>query len=123
MFAAGMMRGGGDLSFEEMKTQQLKEELAAHGSSRSGLKAALQRRVHGLLVQAAIAARAIAARAAEAEENGERMDDDDDATDDDGDDASFWMKAEAAAAAAAATRLATRSALMYELFGSDSDEA
>lgn len=118
MFAAGMMRGGGDLSFEEMKTQQLKEELAAHGSSRSGLKAALQRRVHGLLVQAAIAA-----RAAEAEENGERMDDDDDATDDDGDDASFWMKAEAAAAAAAATRLATRSALMYELFGSDSDEA
>ena len=50
MFAAGMMRGGGDLSFEEMKTQQLKEELAAHGSSRSGLKAALQRRMHGLLV-------------------------------------------------------------------------
>ena len=36
---------------------QLKEELAARGSTRSGLKATLQRRLHGLLVQAAIAQR------------------------------------------------------------------
>ena len=41
-----------------MKLPQLKEELAARGSTRSGLKAALQRRLHGLLVQAAIAQRA-----------------------------------------------------------------
>ena len=40
---------------------QLREELAARGSSRSGLKASLQRRLHGLLVQAAIARRSEAA--------------------------------------------------------------
>jgi len=50
------MQAGGELSFEEMKLAQLKEELAARGSTRSGLKAALQRRLHGLLVEAAIGA-------------------------------------------------------------------
>ena len=44
----------------------------ARGSSRSGLKATLQRRLHGLLLEAAMAA-----RQAEAEENGEGMDVDD----------------------------------------------
>ena len=47
--------------FEAMKLPQLKEELAARGSSRSGLKANLQRRLHGLLVESAIARRAEAA--------------------------------------------------------------
>ena len=41
-------------------------------TSRSGLKATLQRRLHGLLLEAAMAA-----RQAEAEENGEGMDVDD----------------------------------------------
>ena len=36
---------------------QLKEELAAREAKRTGLKATLQRRLHGLLVQAAIEAR------------------------------------------------------------------
>ena len=49
-----------------MELSQLREELAARGSSRSGLKASLQRRLHGLLVQAAIARRSEAA----AEEDG-----------------------------------------------------
>ena len=40
-----------------MKLPQLKEELAAQGAPRVGLKAVLQRRLHGLLVQAAIEAR------------------------------------------------------------------
>ena len=41
-----------------MKLPQLKEELAARGgSTRSGLKATLQRRLHGLLIEAAIALR------------------------------------------------------------------
>ena len=43
------MMAGGELPFEEMKLAQLKEELAARGSTRSGLKAVLQRRLHGLL--------------------------------------------------------------------------
>ena len=51
---------GGGLPFEAMKLTQLKEELAARGANRSGLKPALQRRLHGLLVQAAIARRAAA---------------------------------------------------------------
>ena len=51
------MKAGGELDFEAMKLPQLKEELAARGSTRSGLKATLQRRLHGLLVQAAIAQR------------------------------------------------------------------
>ena len=55
-FEAKAMKAGGELSFEEMKLAQLKEELAARGSTRSGLKAALQRRLHGLLVEAAIGA-------------------------------------------------------------------
>ena len=50
------MMAGGELPFEEMKLAQLKEELAARGSTRSGLKAVLQRRLHGLLVEAAIGA-------------------------------------------------------------------
>ena len=60
------MQAGGELAFEFMKLPQLKEELAARDSKRSGLKAVLQRRLHGLLVEAEVAA-----RAAEAEENGE----------------------------------------------------
>ena len=50
------MMAGGEVPFEEMKLAQLKEELAARGSTRSGLKAVLQRRLHGLLVEAAIGA-------------------------------------------------------------------
>ena len=53
-FAADVMKAGGQLSFEQMKLPQLKEELAARDSTRSGLKPALQRRLHGLLVQEAI---------------------------------------------------------------------
>ena len=56
-FDADAMEGGGELSLEEMKLQQLKVELAARGSKRTGLKPSLQRRLHGLLVQAAIARR------------------------------------------------------------------
>ena len=37
-----------------MKVAQLKVELAARGSTRTGLKATLQRRLHALIVQAAI---------------------------------------------------------------------
>ena len=55
MFAPAVMLAGGELAFDVMKLPQLKEELASRDSSRSGLKAALQRRLHGLLVQAAIA--------------------------------------------------------------------
>ena len=51
------MKAGGELPFEAMKVPQLKEELAARDAKRSGLKAALQRRLHGLLVQAAILSR------------------------------------------------------------------
>ena len=41
----------------KVKLPQLKEELAVRGSTRSGLKATLQRRLHGLLIEAAIALR------------------------------------------------------------------
>ena len=57
-FHGNLQAAGGELSFEEMKLPQLKEELAARGSKRSGLKGSLQRRLHGLLVQAAIATHA-----------------------------------------------------------------
>ena len=67
-FEAKAMMAGGELPFEEMKLPQLKEELAARGSLRSGLKATLQRRLHGLLLEAAIAS-----HEAEAEESGEDM--------------------------------------------------
>lgn len=50
MFAASVMLVGGDVAFEEMKLPERKEELAARGSVRSGMKAALQRRLHALLV-------------------------------------------------------------------------
>ena len=53
-FASGVMMGEGELPFEKMKLKQLKDELAARGGRRSGLKAMLQHRLHGLLVQAAI---------------------------------------------------------------------
>ena len=43
---------------EAKKLPQLKEELAAREAKRTGLKATLQRRLHALLVQAAIEARA-----------------------------------------------------------------
>ena len=52
------MAAGGELSFEQMKLPALKLELAVRGSTHTGLKASLQRRLHGLLVQAAIAAHA-----------------------------------------------------------------
>ena len=54
MFAADVMEAGGGVAFEEMKVPELKDELAARGSTRTGLKAVLQRRLHALLVQAAI---------------------------------------------------------------------
>ena len=63
MFAAAIMEAS-NVSFEEMKLPQLKEELAARGSTRTGLKASLQRRLHGLLVQAAIVQRAAEEEAA-----------------------------------------------------------
>ena len=47
----GGKRGG---FLEAMKVDQLKVELAERGSTRSGRKAILQRRLHTLLVQAAI---------------------------------------------------------------------
>ena len=50
------MEAGGERAFEEMKLPDLKLELSARDSTRTGLKASLQRRLHGLLVQAAIAA-------------------------------------------------------------------
>ena len=53
----GDMKAGGELPFEAMKVPQVKEVLAARDAKRSGLKAALQRRLHGLLVQAAILSR------------------------------------------------------------------
>ena len=54
MFAATEMVAGGEVAFEAMKVDQLKVELAERGSTRSGRKAILQRRLHTLLVQAAI---------------------------------------------------------------------
>ena len=43
-----------DVPFERMKVVQLKEELAARGSTRTGLKMVLQRRLHAMLMQSAI---------------------------------------------------------------------
>ena len=54
MFAATEMVAGGEVAFEAMKVDQLKVELAERGSTRLGRKAILQRRLHALLVQAAI---------------------------------------------------------------------
>ena len=54
MFAATEMVAGGEVAFEAMKVEQLKAELAERGSTRSGRKAILQRRLHALLVQDAI---------------------------------------------------------------------
>ena len=48
------MLAGGEVAFEAMKVDQLKAELAERGSTRSGRKAILQRRLHALLVQDAI---------------------------------------------------------------------
>ena len=45
---------GGDVPFERMKVAQLKEELAVRGSTRTGLKMVLQRRLHAMLMQSAI---------------------------------------------------------------------
>lgn len=56
MFAASaMLAPDVDVPFESMKVAQLKQELAQRGSTRSGLKMVLQRRLHGMLVQDAIA--------------------------------------------------------------------
>ena len=41
-------------AFEAMTVDQLKVELAERGSTRSGRKAILQRRLHALIVQSAI---------------------------------------------------------------------
>ena len=56
-FAADAMLAGGEVAFEDMTHPQLKDELAARGEARSGLKHVLQRRLHALLKQAAIDAR------------------------------------------------------------------
>ena len=45
------MVAGGEVAFEAMKMDQLKVELAERGSTRSGGKAILKRRLHALLVQ------------------------------------------------------------------------
>jgi hypothetical protein len=58
MFAASAMEAGGKLALDAMRVPQLKEELVARDVRRTGQKAALQRRLHALLVQAAIAKRA-----------------------------------------------------------------
>ena len=52
MFAADVMKAGGEVAFEEMNLPELKDELALRGSTCTGLKAVLQRRLHALLVQA-----------------------------------------------------------------------
>ena len=54
MFGADAMEAGGDVPFERMKVVQLKEELAVRGSTRTGLKMVLQRRLHAMLMQSAI---------------------------------------------------------------------
>ena len=46
------MMGEGELPFEEMKLKQLKDELAARGGRRSGLKAMLQHRLQPRLAGA-----------------------------------------------------------------------
>jgi hypothetical protein len=70
MFDAAAMAAGGELSLAQMKRTQLVAELAARGSTRTGLKAVLQRRLHGLLVEAALESRREEAEA-EGEEAGE----------------------------------------------------
>ena len=59
MFGAEAMEAEGGVAFEAMKVAQLKEELAARGSTRTGLKATLQRRLHSLLVQAGLSRGAV----------------------------------------------------------------
>ena len=59
MFGAEAMEAEGVVAFEAMKVAQLKEELAARGSTRTGLKATLQRRLHSLLVQAGLSRGAV----------------------------------------------------------------
>ena len=54
MFAKDVMVGGGTAALAQMKLPQLREELAARDARRTGMKATLQRRLHALLVQAAI---------------------------------------------------------------------
>ena len=57
MFAATdrwPQRAGGEVAFKAMTVDQLKVELAKRGSTRLGRKAILQRRLHALIVQAAI---------------------------------------------------------------------
>ena len=44
------MVADGEVAFEAMKVAQLKVELAARGSTRTGLKATLQRRLHTMIV-------------------------------------------------------------------------
>jgi hypothetical protein len=51
MFDADAM--GGDVAFEDMKVSDLREELAVRGALRSGVKGALQRRLHTMIVQGA----------------------------------------------------------------------
>ena len=70
-FAADAMLAGGEVAFEDMTQPQLKDELAVRGEARSGLKHVLQRRLHALLVQAAIEARREDAEMGEAGEGDE----------------------------------------------------
>ena len=56
MFEASARMAGGETPFEQMTVAQLKEELTERGERRSGLKHVLQRRLHGLIVQGAVAA-------------------------------------------------------------------
>ena len=51
MFDESMMEAE-EVAFEDMKLPQLKAELAMRGARRTGLKAALQRRLHALLIEA-----------------------------------------------------------------------
>ena len=62
MFGAEAMETEGGVAFEAMKVAQLKlggAMLAARGSTRTGLKATLQRRLHSLLVQAGLSRGAV----------------------------------------------------------------
>ena len=78
MFGADAMRTSGAAPLERMKLPGLKEELKVRGERYSGAKHVLQRRLHGLLVQAAIQA---AIRQAESK-RGRRLDSSDDSSDD-----------------------------------------
>ena len=68
MFAAERMEAMPQVAFEEMKVKELQAELAAHDVSKGGRKAALQHRLHALIVQAEVRKRA--AEAAELDEEG-----------------------------------------------------